>query len=133
MTLALALSLSGIGGLSMASASASSPVNSLHYVADFKDNACKGLAQVDESQGCGKGQAKVDSIVSTLVNALSIIIGSIAVIFIIFAGFKYITSGGDAAQVTSAKNALIYALVGLFIAAIAQFLVHVVFKAAEKV
>ena len=47
---------------------------------------------------------------------------------IIISGFKYVTAGGDSAKVGSAKNTLIYALVGLVIAALAQFIVHFVFS-----
>jgi len=57
----------------------------------------------------------------TVVNILSIILGIIAVIMIIISGLKYVTSGGDASSVSSAKNTLIYSLVGLVVAAMAQF------------
>lgn len=70
----------------------------------------------------------VDNIIATIVNILSIVVGAVAIIMIIIAGFRYITSGGDSAKVTSAKNTLIYALIGVAVAALAQFLVHFVFK-----
>lgn len=43
------------------------------------------------------------------------IAGVIAVIVIIVAGFMYVTSGGDAAKVVKAKNAILYAVVGLIV------------------
>jgi hypothetical protein len=45
---------------------------------------------------------------------------------IIFGGFKYITSGGESGNVTSAKNTIIYAVIGLVIVAFAQFIVQFV-------
>ncbi len=69
---------------------------------------------------------KIQSIVTTVVNIFSIVVGIIAVIMIIFGGFKYITSGGDSGNITSAKNTIIYAIIGLVIVALAQFIVQFV-------
>jgi hypothetical protein len=60
------------------------------------------------------------------VNIFSVIVGVVAVIMIVYGGFKYITSGGDSGNVSGAKNTLIYAIVGLIIVALAQFIVHFV-------
>ncbi|PIZ61590.1 hypothetical protein COY17_04165 [Candidatus Saccharibacteria bacterium CG_4_10_14_0_2_um_filter_52_9] len=62
----------------------------------------------------------------SIVNILSLIVGIVAVIMIIFGGFRYITSGGDSGKVGNAKNTLIYAMVGLAIAALAQILIRFV-------
>lgn len=72
----------------------------------------------------------VKSTVSAFVNILSIIVGIAAVIMVIVSGFKYITSGGDSSKVGSAKSTLIYALVGMVIATLAQLLIHFVFNTA---
>jgi hypothetical protein len=45
---------------------------------------------------------------------------------IIWGGLRYITSGGDSAKITSAKNTIIYALIGLVVVALAQFIVKFV-------
>lgn len=53
-----------------------------------------------------------------LKNGLNIfyyLVGAIAVIMIIKAGFTYITSGGDSANVTKAKNTILYAVIGLIV------------------
>jgi hypothetical protein len=67
-----------------------------------------------------------------VVNIFSLIVGIVAVIMIIYGGFKYITSGGDSGNVSGAKNTLIYAIVGLIIVALAQFIVHYVLGAAAN-
>lgn len=62
----------------------------------------------------------------SLVNVFSIIVGVVAIVMIIYGGFRYITSGGDSGRVGNAKNSLIYAIVGLVIVALAQLIVHFV-------
>jgi hypothetical protein len=71
---------------------------------------------------------KVNRILKRIVNFLSAIIGVVAVIMIIFGGFRYITSGGSDNTVTSAKNTILYAVIGLVIVALAQLLVRFVVK-----
>lgn len=74
----------------------------------------------------GEGSQKIQQIVTTIVNIFSIIVGIVAVIMIIWGGFKYITSGGDSGNITSAKNTIIYAIIGLVVVALAQFIVQFV-------
>jgi hypothetical protein len=71
------------------------------------------------------GQA-ANSLVTTIINVLSLIVGVVAVIMIIIAGFRYIASGGKQESVTGAKNTILYAIVGLVIVALAQLIVHFV-------
>ena len=68
----------------------------------------------------------LEDIVVRLVNLFSLIIAIVAVIMIIFGGFRYITSGGESSQVTGAKNTIIYAIVGLIVVALAQLIVRFV-------
>ena len=51
-------------------------------------------------------------------------------IVIVVAGFKYVTSAGDASKIASAKNTLIYAIVGLIIVAMSQAIVRFVLQRA---
>ena len=97
------------------------------YAACSGSNTAKGQVQ----QGIGATGSDCDtdgvtSFVRTIVKILSIVVGIAAVIMIIVSGMKYITSGGDSGKVSSAKSTLIYAIIGLIIAALAQFLVHYV-------
>lgn len=57
---------------------------------------------------------------------ITAVAGLAAVIFIMLAGFKYITSGGEPAKVESAKSTLIYAVVGLVVIALAYSIVSLV-------
>jgi hypothetical protein len=67
-----------------------------------------------------------------VVQVLSFVVGAAAVIMIVVAGLKYVTSGGDSAKVGSAKSTLVYALIGLAIAVLAHLLVIFVLKAANN-
>ncbi|HET9721609.1 MAG TPA: pilin [Candidatus Saccharimonadales bacterium] len=67
---------------------------------------------------------QIDNIIHTIVNLLSAIVGIVAVIMIIVGGFRYITSGGNDTSVTSAKNTILYAIIGLVVVALAQIIVR---------
>lgn len=69
---------------------------------------------------------KLNDVIKLVINIFTLIVGVIAVIMIIVGGLKYITSGGDSGNVTSAKNTILYAIVGLIIVALAQFIVRFV-------
>jgi hypothetical protein len=87
----------------------------------YADAITNGVTATCPDTGCPT--ATVDSLVDDIINIFSWVVGVVSVIMIIFGGFKYITSGGDAGKVTSAKNTILYALVGLVIAALAQVIV----------
>ncbi len=72
------------------------------------------------------GANGLNDLVKKIVNILSAIVGVIAVIMIIIGGLKYITSGGESSNVSGAKNTIIYAVVGLIVVALAQFIVRFV-------
>lgn len=74
----------------------------------------------------------VQNLVTKVLNIFSWIVGVVSVIMIIFGGFKYITSGGDAGGVTGAKNTILYAIVGLVIVALAQVIVRFVIGTVAK-
>lgn len=65
-------------------------------------------------------------IFSQITNVLLFIIGAVAVIMLIIGGLKYVISGGDATKVQSAKNTILYALVGVVVAILAYAVVNFV-------
>lgn len=107
-------------------ASASAP----YTVASAASDACEGIALTGgacSKDGTGS-QAQISNVVKTIINVLSAIVGVAAVVMIIVSGFKYITSNGDASNITSAKHTIIYAIVGLVIVALAQVIVRFVLE-----
>lgn len=129
--LAVFVSIGGLGGAALLPATVSAAPQ--FYVGSSKSDACAGLNELGAGQGCGSnGQQTVGKVAKAVVQIISIITGIFGVIMVVISGFKYITSGGDPGSVSSAKRTLIYALVGLAIAAIAEFLVHFVINSAVK-
>jgi uncharacterized membrane protein YuzA (DUF378 family) len=103
------------------------------YAACAGDNTAKGQVQKGiGATGDDCNTSGVTSLISTVVKILSIIVGIAAIIMIIVSGMKFITSGGDSGKVASARSSLLYALIGLAIAALAQFLVNFVFTASKS-
>jgi hypothetical protein len=81
------------------------------------------------STNCGSGTAAQNSfqdIVKRIVNIFSLVVGAVSVVMIIIGGFRYIISGGDSGNVSSAKNTIMYAIIGLVIVAFAQIIVNFV-------
>ena len=67
--------------------------------------------------------------ITTVVNVLLFVLGAVAVIMIIIGGIRYSTSGGDSSQIQSAKNTILYAVVGLIVAILAYAIVRFVLDA----
>ncbi len=63
-------------------------------------------------------------ILYNLANALFLILMAAAVVAILVAGFMFISSGGDADKMASARNFIIFALVGVIVALLARVLVN---------
>ena len=75
-----------------------------------------------------------NGIFKTITNVLLFIIGAISVIMLIIGGIRYTVSNGDSAAVTSAKNTILYAVIGIIVAILAYALVNFVitsFSAGE--
>lgn len=95
------------------------------------NNICAG-ANLDLTSNCEQTQSGQDAevrftrLLRQVVNIFSTVVGVIAVIMIIIGGLRYITSGGDSSNVASAKNTILYVLVGLAVVAMSQIIVRFV-------
>jgi hypothetical protein len=65
-------------------------------------------------------------IIKTIVNIMLYIIGIACVIMLIYGGIRYATSGGNEKGITSGKNTIMYAIIGLIIAILAYAIVNFV-------
>lgn len=63
-----------------------------------------------------------------IISNFSIIAGIIALLFMLFAGFRYITSAGNADETQKASNMLTYSLIGLGISALAYWVTRILFQ-----
>jgi hypothetical protein len=98
----------------------------------IQENLCAGV-NLDINSDCNRGgisdseaREKINKIIRNIINFFSLIVGVVSVIMIIIGGLKYITSGGDSGNVTGAKNTILYAIIGIVIVALAQFIVRFV-------
>ena len=88
----------------------------------------KGIDTATTSEMQGKSIDGKDGLIKTVVNILLWAVGILSVIMIIFSGFRYITSSGDASKTKSAQRTLIYSVVGLIVAIMAWAIVNMVIK-----
>lgn len=72
------------------------------------------------------------SIFNTITNILLFLIGAVSVIMLIIGGVRYVVSGGDQGAVTSAKNTILYAIIGIVIAFLAFAAVRFVTDQLQK-
>ncbi len=67
-----------------------------------------------------------DGLIMKAVMILSYATGAAAVIMVILGGLKFITANGDANSVSSARNTVLYALIGIVVFAASQLIVRFV-------
>lgn len=64
-----------------------------------------------------------DGVLTKVANLIAVVVGIASVIMIIISGFKYITSSGDPSNIKSAKDTLMFAIVGIVITVSARAIV----------
>lgn len=84
---------------------------------------CNGAV---DSTVCANKDDKAQPMITIVINTILIILGIIAVLMIIIGGIRYTLSGGDASGIQSAKNTIMYAVIGLVIAILAFAIVNFV-------
>ncbi len=84
--------------------------------------ACDGQA----SSVCASQDDNAASMVKTVINTLLYVLGVIAVIMIIIGGIRYTTSNGDSGSLKTAKDTILYSVVGLVVAIMAFAIVNFV-------
>lgn len=89
-----------------------------------KDDVCEGVQLA--GGGCNGGDAEVSGLAQTIINILSLIAGIAAVIVIIISGLRMIIANGESDTIKTARNGILYAIIGLVIIAFAQIIVRFV-------
>ena len=98
----------------------------------YADDCVDGTMSIGNGVNCAKGADTPDSlfgnegIFSTIVNVILFIVGALSVVMIIYGGIRYTISAGDSSKVTSAKNTIMYAIVGLIVSILAFAIVNFV-------
>jgi hypothetical protein len=89
-----------------------------------KAEICKGI---NNGATCNQsGTNNLSGYIGNIVNILLFIIGAVAVIMIIIGGLRYVLSGGDSSSIKSAKDTILYAVIGLIVAISAYAIVNFV-------
>jgi len=79
-----------------------------------------------------EGENNLRPTIQGILNVVISVLGLIAVIMIIMGGFTYITSAGDTAKLTKARNTIMYGVIGLVIAVLAFAIVNFVLDGVFK-
>ena len=78
-------------------------------------------------QGTGIASAqKADVVVLQVINTLLLVSGSLAILFVIIGGFKYIGSRGIPELAKKGKSTIVYALVGLAVVVMSYVIVLII-------
>ena len=104
-------------------------INAFLFTPAYADDICDNEqvpADVRAASGCDGDVNEFPKAVQNIVSAIIVVIGIVAVIFIVVGGIQYITSSGDAAKTKKAKDTILYACIGLVIAALAFAIVNFV-------
>lgn len=95
------------------------------------EDICLGAPSASVCKDAEKGAKGDDNplfgprgVITIIINLLSAIAGIAAVIIIIVSGLRFITSGNNPQDVNSAREGIIYAVVGLILAILAQVIVR---------
>lgn len=74
----------------------------------------------------GGGFGTFGDLATVILTILTTLAGAIAVIFIIIAGIKFVTSSGDEKKLASAASMITYAIIGLIVTALAFVILQIV-------
>ena len=82
--------------------------------------------EVKDAAGCYGNANQLPSVITGILNAIIVVAGLVAVVFVLIGGINYMTSAGDSAKLQKAKSTILYACIGLIIAALSFAIVNFV-------
>lgn len=94
-------------------------------------DVCNGAAdsaycKVQEADTGGNPLFGTDGVLTKAASILAIVTGIISMFIMTIAGLRFVTSSGDPTKIESAKNAIIYSVIGLVVAISGQAIVSLV-------
>jgi hypothetical protein len=95
--------------------------------------ACEGAQDGSAGTSCTDESSAdtVSKIIRVAIGIFQAIIGVISLFVIILSGLNYVTAGGDAGKVKTARERIIYAVIGLIIVGVAQIIVQFALNRAK--
>lgn len=91
------------------------------------DDEVKGL----EKSGLATGK-DLKAPIAKVINVFLGLVGIIAVAAVIYGGFKYITSAGEASRAEEGKRVVLYAIVGIIIVGLSAVIINFVLDAVNS-
>ena len=95
--------------------------------------ATKAFAQTEEIgksvnnvKPPGVNDTNLETYISTIINVLLGLIGVVAVIMLIYGGFRYVLSAGNEKATGAAKDTILFAIIGIVVAVLAFAIVNFV-------
>lgn len=92
---------------------------------DPVENACNGntTSTVCTTKQTENPLTGKNGVITKATNLISLVVGTAAVFAIVISGFRFIISQGDPAALSSAKNTIVYSVIGLVVVVAAQTIV----------
>ena len=91
------------------------------YAADATGNANAYFDKITD-----KNDDNLMETIKLIINVIIGLVGMVAVVMMIMGGISFVTSQGDTAKVTKARNTILYGVVGLIVALLAFAIVNFV-------
>ncbi len=101
-------------------------------LADSKNDVCDGVGAASGGSGCTPtdGVTDLNKVIKTAIRIFESVVGIIALIMMVTAGLRFVTSSGDSGKVTSARNTLLYAAIGIVVVALSEIIIQFVLNRA---
>ena len=101
------------------------------HAVDLNSEACRGITNSAICKDANAGRTDnplfgPNGALTRVISVLSMVLAIIAVIVLVIAGIRFAVSQGNPQSVGNVRNTVIYAIVGLVVAALAQALVQLV-------
>lgn len=94
--------------------------------ADTATRVCENVPGSDCSDAADEGTGGVQRLAEVAMDVIWALVSAISVLVIIIAGFMYVVSAGNPDKTKRAKNAIMYAVIGLVVAFFARTIVQFV-------
>lgn len=91
-----------------------------------KQQLCEGVKSAGGGDCNSNELFGSNGLFKNIANTLIFIVGAVSVLMIIIGGLRYVLSAGDASGVKSAKDTVLYAVVGVIVAILAFAIVNFV-------
>lgn len=122
----LAISFGLLFALPSSAAAAWNPFGDACSGAGADSAACQDAKSQAGSSGNQDPLTGSDGLLMKITNVVAVIAGIAAVIIIVLAGLRMVTSGGSTEDIAGARRALIYAVVGLAVIALARVIIGLI-------